>query len=91
MARGLRGAIACAFCGVDSQPRHFEVSLDAGDQLARTERFDKIVNGPGVHPFNAALFARPRRSIIKGVSRISFVGPYLAQLTEPSSGASSRQ
>ena len=47
------------------------------------ERFDKIVNGPGVHPFNAALFARPRRSIIRGVSRISFVGPYLAQQTEP--------
>ena len=82
-ARGLRGAIACAFCGVDSQPGHFEVSLDASDQLARTERFDQIVNGPGVHPSTRLSSPARADSIIRGVSRISFVGPYLAQRTEP--------
>ena len=41
-------------------PRHLQVGVDPGDQLARRERLGQIIVGAGVQSFDARLFAGPR-------------------------------
>jgi hypothetical protein len=49
------------FPTLPSDPRHFEIGGDARKELARAERFDKVVVGAGVESFDACLLSRTRR------------------------------
>ena len=53
-----RSSLARKACsGRVAEPRHLEVRLDAGQQLAGAERLDQVVVGAGLHALDPALLA----------------------------------